>query len=104
MRSNRSLNGEWLAYGKNEKGEAISFKATVPGCVHTDLLRCGIIKDIFYRDNSNNVQWIENTDFTYERVFSVDKLSENAYIEFDGADTYCDVYLNGRLLGHENSP
>ena len=46
------LNGIWSVRGKDEKGNVIEFKGNVPGCVHTDMIEEGIIKDIYYRDNS----------------------------------------------------
>ncbi len=72
--------------------------ATVPGCVHTDLMNEGIIKDLYWRDNNKNYQWIENCDFTYTCVFDA-VWSEKASIVFEGLDTYCDIYLNGQKIG-----
>ena len=93
------LCGAWRLTCNDSPIGAIDISGTVPGCVHTDLIGHGIIKDIFYRDNSKNVQWIENCDFTYTKSFTVDSVSNNAYVEFEGLDTYADVYLNGVKLG-----
>lgn len=93
------LNGKWILNGKDKNGEEITVSAQVPGCVHTDLLNAGIIKDFYYRKNSAEVQWIENNDFSYEREFEVNAVHKNAYIEFDGLDTYCTVYLNNIKIG-----
>ena len=92
-----SLNGQWDLSGS---GLEKSIVGTVPGCVHTDLINEGIIKDIFYRDNAKDVQWIENCDWTYERVFVVEDLEEGASLVFEGLDVYCDVYLNEVHLGY----
>ena len=35
------------------------FAATVPGCIHTDLLKGGIIPDPFYRDNGQAVKLVD---------------------------------------------
>lgn len=94
------LNGEWKLFGQDENGEKLELTATVPGCVHTDLIANGIIKDIFYRDNNEKYQWIENNDFTYEKTFVIDNLQDNCFIEFDGLDTYCDIFLNGTKIGN----
>ena len=94
-----NLSGEWLLYGKDENGNNIKATATVPGCVHTDLQNCGILGDIFKRDNSKTCQWIENNDFSYEKIFEISEIYENAYIKFDGVDTYCDIYLNDIQIG-----
>ena len=41
-----------------KKGDKKWYKATVPGCVHTDLMDNGIIKDPYYRLNESKAQWI----------------------------------------------
>ena len=98
-----NLNGDWILRGKDESNQEINISATVPGCVHTDFINCGIIKDLYYRDNSKFYKWIEERDFTYEKTFFVEEAESNAYIEFDGLDTYCDIYLNDVLIGKGNN-
>ena len=93
------LNGAWQGEYRTEEGETFAFPATVPGCIHTDLLACKKIGDFYYRDNSKKVQWIENCDVTYRREFEVDAVESGAFLEFDGLDTYCEIYLNGRKVG-----
>ena len=93
------LNGKWQLTGLDQNNCPVSIEGTVPGCVHTDLINAGILGDIFYRDNSKTCQWVEDRDFTYTRTFNIDKVEENSYLEFDGLDTYCDIYLNGRRVG-----
>ena len=72
--------------------------AVVPGCVHTDLIKNGIIKDLYLRDNNLQYRWIEGQDFTYTCTFDAE-MSEYATLVFEGLDTYCEVYLNGEHLG-----
>jgi len=75
--------------------------ATVPGCVHTDLLHANIIADPFYGNNEKDVQWIENEDWEYRTTFTVsNKFLHHDFIHlnFDGLDTYADVYLNDSLI------
>lgn len=75
--------------------------ATVPGCVHLDLLREGLIPDPFYRANESEVQWIERTDWEYRTAFecSAELLAHDAIeLEFAGLDTFADVYLNETLI------
>ena len=88
------LKENWVL--KNQKIGTISAK--VPGCVHTDLLANGIIKDIFYRDNNKEAQWIENENWEYSCVFDA-KSGEKAALVFEGLDTYAEITLNGQLLG-----
>ena len=75
-----------------------TFKATVPGCLHTDLIKAGVITDIYYRDNNDKYGWVENCAPVYETHFDA-KLSDNVRLNFDGVDTFAKVYLNGTLLG-----
>lgn len=93
------LNGAWQGTVTNEKGETFAFPATVPGCVHTDLLACGKIGDFYYRDESKTVQWIERCDATFTRDFDVAELLPGAELQFDGLDTYCEILLNGTTVG-----
>lgn len=80
--------------------------AQVPGCVHTDLLKNGIIPDPFYGTNEHDLQWIDKKDWEYETSFDVDSnLNAQSRIElvFDGLDTYADVYVNGaKVLSADN--
>ena len=75
-----------------------SLPATVPGCLHTDLINAGIIKDIFYRDNNDSYGWVENCSPVYETCFDAG-LGDRVTLRFDGLDTFASVYLNGKHLG-----
>ncbi len=80
-----------------EVGKDSWHTATVPGCVHTDLLANKLIDDPFYRDNEQKQQWIGKTDWEYETHFAVaPEILHREHIElvFEGLDTYADVYLN----------
>ena len=75
--------------------------ATVPGCVHTDLLANNIIPDPFYGDNEKLVQWVEREDWEYKTTFYIDRKfikQETIEINFEGLDTYADVYINDSLV------
>ena len=76
------------------------FPATVPGCVHTDLMKLGQLPgDIYWRDTAQQVQWIEKEDWAYTRRFTVDALEEGAALVFECLDTYAEVYLNESHVG-----
>ena len=84
-----------------EVGKTDWYTATVPGCVHTDLLHNKLIDDPFYRDNEKKQQWIEKKDWEYTARFEVpSKILERERVElvFEGLDTYAKVYLNEQLL------
>jgi beta-mannosidase len=80
--------------------------ASVPGTVHTDLLRNDQIKDPFFRMNENELQWIENKDWEYQTTFTVDaQLLSKQVVElsFEGLDTYAHVFLNDhKILESDN--
>ncbi|MET8398374.1 glycoside hydrolase family 2 protein [Streptomyces sp900116325] len=74
--------------------------ATVPGCVHTDLLAAGLIDDPYLDDNETRLDWIGRTDWTYHTVFDwTDDGHDHADLCFDGLDTVATVLLNGTELG-----
>ncbi|MCA1616575.1 MAG: hypothetical protein LC800_21275 [Acidobacteria bacterium] len=75
--------------------------ASVPGCVHTDLLANRLIEDPFFRDNEARQQWIGKTDWEYETTFDLPAAlaaRRRAELVFEGLDTYAEVFLNDRLL------
>ena len=51
--------------------DSIWLSASVPGCVHTDLMSHDKIQDPFYRLNEKDVQWVGETDWEYRTSFSV---------------------------------
>ena len=80
-----------------QAGSTDWYNATVPGCVHTDLLANKLIGDPFYRDNEKNQQWIGRKDWEYRTTFTVTPQTlaqENVELVFEGLDTYAEVFLN----------
>lgn len=94
------LCGAWKLSCNDSPIGKIECEGQVPGCVHTDLIDNKIINNIFYRDNAKQIQWIENCDFSYSKTFDVDHVEDCAYIEFDGLDTYADIFLNNVKIGN----
>ncbi len=75
--------------------------AEVPGCVHTDLLRQGLIPDPHYRVNEKFVQWVGEKEWRYRTRFTThDRLLARERIELvcEGLDTYATLLLNGKEL------
>lgn len=101
--SARTLHEGWRF---RQAGTDAWHRATVPGCVHTDLLAAGLIEDPFYRDNESKLQWIGRAGWEYETTFRVaPELLSRRHVElvFEGLDTYATVYLNGtQLLSADN--
>jgi beta-mannosidase len=73
--------------------------AEVPGCVHTDLLRAGLIADPFDGDNESTQQWIGDTVWQYRNTFTWTRDSNTRHdLVAYGLDTVATVELNGTLL------
>ncbi|HSE15640.1 MAG TPA: glycoside hydrolase family 2 protein [Pyrinomonadaceae bacterium] len=84
-----------------EAGKTDWHNATVPGCVHTDLLANKLIEDPFYRDNEKKQQWIDKKDWEYQTTFKVTPQTlarQHVELVFEGLDTYASVYLNEQLV------
>lgn len=97
-----SLNGDWLL---NQVGEKTYF-ASVPGCVHTDLLNAGKIDEPFYRDNEKKLMWIGETDWDYSRKFYIDEdllQYDKVLLKCNGLDTLATVSINDRKIGYCNN-
>ena len=74
--------------------------AQVPGHVHLDLMRAGVIPDPFQRLHERDVAWVSEADWEYETTFTVEEpVPSHAYLLFHGLDTVAEVSLNGELLG-----
>ena len=87
---------EFSQVGKNEW-----LPATVPGTVHQDLMDNDKLINPFYGMNEEKVQWVEKEDWQYRTVFTLtqEQLSRQAAVlNFQGLDTYADIYLNGSLI------
>src|SRR6266566_4511407 len=89
-----------------EAGQDKWYPASVPGCVHTDLLNNKLIDDPFYRDNEKRLQWIGKTNWEYQTSFNITPETfarKNLELVFEGLDTYADIFLNSEpLLSTDN--
>ncbi|MBF6613301.1 MAG: glycoside hydrolase family 2 protein [Chloroflexi bacterium] len=95
----QSLDGEWeFRQASSEEW----LPGTVPGGVHTDLLRLGRIADPFVGDEEARAQWVAKEDWEYRRAFTPDRdllAMPLVFLVCDGLDTLAEVLLNGRRLG-----
>lgn len=103
MNKKFELNRSWKF---SQSGENIGIKknqllpATVPGTIHTDLLKNKIIDDPYYSDNELRLDWITKCDWIYITEFNFNKKTDsNIDLIFEGLDTICDIYLNNKKLG-----
>ncbi len=74
--------------------------ATVPGCVHTDLIAAGLLADPFQDRNETEAAWVGRADWTYETELPASATThERSDLVLDGLDTVAAITLGGRLLG-----
>lgn len=94
----QKLNQDWTLDYDGKK-----LPAVVPGDITLDLWHNNIISNPYFGMNHKELHWIINRDFVYEIKFDVsDEMFDNQEIllEFDGIDTFADIYLNEKFLGH----
>jgi beta-galactosidase/beta-glucuronidase len=73
--------------------------AQVPGQVHLDLMRAGVIPDPFQRLYERDVAWVSESDWEYETTFTLSSPPPaHAFLLFHGLDTVAEISLNGELL------
>jgi beta-mannosidase len=74
-----------------------SIPATVPGCIHTDLINVGLISDISIDGREVDQMWIWRTDSVYRTKIPRNALNRHATLKFHGLDTIASIYINGKL-------
>ena len=81
-------------------GPTASYPATVPGCIHTDLLANNLIPDPFLLSNEDSVQWVSQRAWQYNASLIVpEELRKRQHIDlvFDGLQTHATVGINGSV-------
>lgn len=79
--------------------------ASVPGHVHLDLIKSGVITNPFVELQEIACQWIDAEDWVYVTEFSFEPRAHlpRRVLRFEGLDTICSIALNGIVLGrHDN--
>ncbi|MEH0840998.1 glycoside hydrolase family 2 protein [Micromonospora sp. CPCC 205711] len=103
--SQRALHEGWVLRavpGPQVPAEIVdrAVPATVPGCVHTDLLAAGLIPDPFLDANETALAWVGRTDWHYETTFAWQPGDdERVDLVCAGLDTVATVTLNGTEVG-----
>jgi beta-mannosidase len=79
--------------------------ATVPGCVHTDLLTAGLIPDPFVDANELAVAWVADADWEYRTTVDFDAVAEHerAELVFHGFDTLAAAILDGEVVAESEN-
>ena len=117
MLSSLSLNGVWKLRGFDgqhgrpesylgpDADERIFIDARVPGEVHLDLEREGLIADCNVGLNAQAARWVEEQVWVYRTRFDApdESRSRRAWLVFEGLDLNAVIYLNGEEIGrHDN--
>ena len=90
----QNLNDGWVF---QESGKLDWVNATVPGCVHIDLLENELISEPFYGTNEKDLQWVSEKDWIYKLIFEPKPgllNQKKILLKFNGLDTYAEVLLN----------
>jgi beta-mannosidase len=114
-----NLNGNWnLRWNDQLRGGALSrllvdkpdvtraLTAQVPGSVHLDLLRAGLVAEPAESLNAYQARWVEETVWHYQRFFEGPALQpgEHATLVFECLDLVAKITLNGQEVGsHANA-
>lgn len=105
------LDGDWLLYYGFPADEPIRFAevktlgyqkitAIIPGSVELDLMRAGVLKDIYQGTAIQDVWKLEEYDWWYVKEFSLsNELSTKTWrLNCDGIDTIADIWINGQRI------
>ncbi|MFI5888950.1 glycosyl hydrolase 2 galactose-binding domain-containing protein [Actinoplanes sp. NPDC051513] len=95
MTSYQPLHEGWTLSGADVAG----LPATVPGCVHTDLLAAGRIEDPYLDENETKLSWIGRTEWVYSASFAAGLGARRIDLVCAGLDTVAEIELNGEQVG-----
>jgi beta-mannosidase len=83
--------------------------ATVPGCIHLDLMNAGKIPDPFKGLNEKEVAWVAESDWLYDCTFDLpgdwsagDNVARRQLVA-EGLDTFTEIFLDGKLFTETNN-
>ncbi|KOC59716.1 Beta-mannosidase [Habropoda laboriosa] len=90
----------------NKHKYGITFPATVPGGIYTDLSKANIIPDNFIKNNDITNRWVGNQSVVYSKMFYANNNLLNApkvVLIFHGVDTFSTIFLNQQKLGETSN-
>ncbi|KAF4652456.1 hypothetical protein FOL47_011079 [Perkinsus chesapeaki] len=100
-----SLSGVQWYLSQPDNASFTPIKASVPGQVHLDLMRVGLIPDPYYGFNDRTLRYVAESAWLYEAYFRLPKgacdaqmISSPITLIFLGLDTFAEVELNNRTL------
>lgn len=92
------LTGVWTL--KQASGDQ-AIPANVPGDNYSALLAAGLVPEPYYGKNEQEVQWVHDRDWKYEREFEVsEKLLKysSVYLNAEVLDTFAEIRVNGKKV------
>ncbi len=111
-----NLNGKWtLHYFEQQETEilrpeqldsnAVSIEAEVPGNVELDMMRAGILPDVFRGSNIYCLKPFERYEYWYEKEFEMPGNATGRLVElvFHGVDCIATYWLNGKEIGRSDN-
>ena len=107
------LNGTWHATWKDscrgmvEKGAGLQMDPAryipvqVPGEIHLDLMRAGLLEDPYIGMNILKARWVETMVWSCRRNVTVpaEAVAARSWLYLDKLDLAARIYLNGELIG-----
>jgi beta-mannosidase len=102
--SRYTLTEGWL-FRKAHSNDAW-LRATVPGTVIANLEAAGELANPFLGCSSDEIQWINNSEWEYKLTFDIPNYIEpnrGLDLVFEGLDTYANVFLNGKPILTSNN-
>nr|XP_034176960.1 beta-mannosidase isoform X1 [Osmia lignaria] len=99
----QSVQGKIMAHDKRDE---ITFPATVPGGIYTDLNKANIIPDNFITNNDIKNRWVGNQSVIYNKNFYVNDALLSApkvILIFHGVDTFATIFLNNEKVAETSN-
>lgn len=89
-----SLNGIW-----NMQGNGYNLQGEIPGSVYSFLhIDNNLLPDPHFGDNEKIYTELMENDYSFSREFEFTPSKNKTFLVFEGLDTLCSVYLNGRKI------
>ena len=78
--------------------------ATVPGNFELDLMKAGLLEDLYYGENILQAQQLEDRHLWYTARFTLEKQEDHEpFLTFGGIDAAGEIFLDGNLLGETDN-
>jgi len=76
---------------------------SVPGNFELDLMKAGLLEDLYYGDNIFKAQTLEDRHLWYFSDFRLEETPGEAFLVFAGIDTVAEIFVDGELWGETDN-